>query len=142
MADYPTNDQCIFCKIIAGEIPCHKLYENDQVLAFLDIEPLSKGHLLLIPKGHYPTIDLIPEHTASACGQVFPKLAQALKNVVGIESWNILQNNGPYSGQLVPHVHFHFIPRSQNDSLGYRWHPNPIDHDAAKILAQNIAKQL
>lgn len=139
---YVTDPNCIFCKIVAGTIPCHKLYENQHVLAFLDVGPLSRGHCLLIPKAHYTTIDQLPDDLAAACGSVLPRISRAVKNATGIADWNILQNNGSIAGQIVHHVHFHIIPRTENDSLGYRWPAGKLDSDTAAQLVKAITAQL
>jgi len=149
MDDYPTDPACIFCKIVAGEIPCHKLYEDEYVLAFLDVNPLSAGHSLVIPKGHYVTIDQMPPQVGAAIGRVLPSLSQAVMQATGSTAWNILQNNGDAAGQDVHHVHFHIIPRkpgsdrkhsSPGDGLAATpWLSSPVDHEEAGTLAQQIA---
>jgi histidine triad (HIT) family protein len=141
-ASPPTNPGCLFCKIISGQIPCCKLYEDDRVLAFLDIGPLSRGHSLIIPKAHYQTIDQLPSEWAAACASVFPRLSSAIKAVTGVTAWNILQNNGEAAGQAVGHVHFHVIPRSEGDGLGYRWPAGKLDPQEASILVKAIAARL
>ncbi len=133
---------CIFCKIVAGEIPAYKLYEDDHVLAFLDVGPLSRGHSLVIPKGHYPTLDLMPDSLAGACASLLPRLGKAVVATTGAPGWNVLQNNGPIAGQEVMHVHFHIIPRSEGDSLGYRWSAGKLDSQDAQTLLQSITPQL
>ncbi len=147
MSDYPTDPNCIFCKIVAGEILCHKLYEDDFVLAFLDIGPLSKGHTLVIPKGHYETIDQVPPEVAAAMGRIVPALSKAIMQATGAKSWNLLQNNGSAAGQVVPHVHLHIIPRFAGDSretpttgngLPFGWPASEIDHAEAGELAETI----
>ena len=139
---YPQDPQCLFCKIVAGEIPCHKLYENEHVFAFLDIMPLSHGHLLVIPKGHYQTIDEMPEEVAAACGAVLPKMSRALVAATGVQGWNVLQNNGAVAGQVVGHVHFHLIPRSDSDGLGFRWPAGKLTDDDAATLVKQITAAL
>lgn len=112
---------CIFCRIVAGAIPSAKVYEDDRVLAFIDINPLADGHTLLIPKTHYLTIyEMPPQEVAHLCS-LLPALARAVSSAVDAQGLNILQNNGPCSGQVVPHLHFHLIPRMPSDRLGYRW---------------------
>jgi len=139
----PKRDaNCIFCKIVAGQIPCHKLYENENVLAFLDIGPLSRGHSLIIPKEHYTTIDQMPADLVSACATVLPKLSKAIITATGVAGWNVLQNNGAIAGQEVNHVHFHIIPRANGDGLGYRWTPGTLDGDTAKPLIKAITTEL
>lgn len=133
---------CIFCKIIAGQIPCHKLYEDDRVLAFLDIGPLSPGHGLIIPKEHYTTIDQMPAGLVSACAIVLPKLSKAIITATGATGWNVLQNNGAVAGQEVSHVHFHIIPRTEGDGLGYRWPAGTFNGDTAKRLIKAITAEM
>ncbi len=133
---------CIFCKIIAGQIPCHKLYEDDTVLAFLDIGPLSRGHCLVIPKAHYATLDETPPQVVAACASVLPRLGQAVVAVTGAAGWNVLQNNGAVAGQEVGHVHFHVIPRNKDDGQGFRWPAGKLDPGDAKRLVEEIAEKL
>jgi len=116
------NDpDCIFCKIIAGQIPCHKVYEDDHVLAFMDIGPISHGHALVIPKRHATTLDQLDDDSAAACGRVLPRLARATVKVTGVSDFNILQNNGAKAHQAVGHVHFHIIPKTDDSGLGITW---------------------
>ena len=112
---------CIFCKIIEGEIPSSKVYEDDNCYAFLDIGPLSWGHTLIIPRKHYELITEMPPEEVAALTSVIPKLASAVMKATGAEGLNVLQNNGAIAGQAVDHLHFHLIPRDAGDGLGYRW---------------------
>jgi histidine triad (HIT) family protein len=119
-----SDPNCVFCKIVAGQIPAMRVYEDERVLAFLDIGPLAEGHLLVIPKDHAGRIDeMAPDTLAHLAGQL-PRLARGVLKVTGAEGYNLLQNNGRVSGQEVPHVHFHIIPRKAGDGLGYRWVPS------------------
>lgn len=108
---------CIFCKIAKGEIPCAKVYEDKDILAFLDIEPASKagGHTLVIPKKHYESITDIPDALLSKAVKVVKKVGKAL--MIDSHGFNIVLNNKKAAGQLVPHAHFHIIPRNENDGL-------------------------
>ncbi|QNN21108.1 HIT family protein [Planctomycetales bacterium ZRK34] len=137
-----SDPNCIFCKIIAGEIPCWKIYEDDHVLAYLDIGPLSEGHCLIIPKKHYVTIDQMPTDEAAACMAVVPKLSKAVIAATGAAGWNVLQNNHQVAGQAVDHVHIHIIPRNDGDGLGFRWPAGELDAETAKSLQSKIAEQL
>ncbi len=119
---------CVFCKIAAGQIPTMTVLDSPDCLAFLDIGPLAAGHLLLIPKVHYTRLDEVPAELAARIGALLPRLAQALQQAVHPEGYNLLQNNGRVAGQVIDHVHFHFIPRASGDSLGYRWHPDASFH--------------
>jgi histidine triad (HIT) family protein len=119
--------ECIFCKIVAGSIPCTKLYEDAHVLSFLDISPISPGHTLLVPKRHYGAIMEMPAGEVAALFKPVAALAAAVKTAVGAEGLNVLQNNGPTAGQVVPHLHIHLIPRWPDDGLGFRWPAREAD---------------
>jgi len=114
--------QSIFEKIVAGDIPSHKLYEDELVYAFLDVAPLSKGHCLVIPKKCSRTLDQVPAQTSAAIGRVLPALARAVIRATGAEAYNVLQNNGKLAHQAVDHVHFHIIPKyADGRGLGIGW---------------------
>ena len=115
------NTDCIFCKIVAGDIPAARIYQDDHVLAFVDINPLADGHVLVIPKRHYVTMDQMPPDEAAALARCLPRLAKAVQSAAGADGLNILQNNGSVAGQVVMHLHVHLIPRVPGDGLGYRW---------------------
>lgn len=137
------ENQTIFGKILRGEIPCHKVYEDDLVLAFLDVGPLSRGHTLVIPKEHAATLDALSDESAAAIGRVLPRLARAIRAATGVEQFNVLQNNGPLAHQAVFHVHFHIIPKpSDAEGLGVEWPSRPVDHADAKALAADIAARI
>lgn len=106
---------CIFCKIIKNEIPCSKVYEDKEVLAFLDIEPASEGHTLVIPKKHYETIAEIDKKDLEKTIEIVRKISKSLLNFN--EGINIMQNNKLVAGQIVNHIHFHIIPRNKNDNI-------------------------
>lgn len=112
---------CVFCSIVAGELPSSKLYEDDLVLSFLDIAPLAPGHSLVIPKNHYEFYPEVPAGEASAVAAAMLKIAPAVVASQGAEGFNLLLANGSCAGQVVPHVHFHIIPRRPGDDLGFRW---------------------
>lgn len=132
----------IFSKIIKGEIPCWKLYEDDHTLAFLDIGPLSKGHCLVIPKIQYVTLDEMPAEELAAMVRILPKLAQAVMSATGTTAYNILQNNGEIAGQAVNHVHFHIIPKSENAGLRFSWNAGNLDVADAQSLQTAITEAL
>ena len=115
------DPECVFCKIVAVEIPAQVVYENESILAFLDIGPLADGHLLVVPKEHLTVMtDLSPDQVGRLVS-ILPRLGRALLDVTGAEGLNVLLNQGPSAGQVVPHLHFHLIPRRSEDGLGYRW---------------------
>jgi len=133
----------IFSKILRGDIPCHKVYEDDLVFAFLDIGPLSYGHTLVIPKEDVATVDQLSDETAAAIGRVLPRLCRAIKAVTGAEQLNILQNNGPMAHQAVFHVHFHIIPKpSVSRGLVMEWAPGKLDPGEGAKLATALSKEI
>ena len=133
--------QTIFTKILAGEIPCHRVYEDDRVLAFLDISPLSRGHVLVIPKEPAETLDQLSDDSAAAIGRVLPRLARAVLAATGARHYNVLQNNGAPAHQAVHHVHFHIIPKFDDGSgLGIDWPAGKLVDGAE--LAKAIAAKL
>ena len=133
--------ETIFSKILRGEIPCHKLYEDDRVLAFLDIFPLSRGHCLVIPKEPAETLDQLSDDSAAAIGRVLPRLSRAVLAATGASAFNILQNNKPLAHQAVFHVHFHIIPKYEDGSgLGIDWNATKLDGGAD--LAKTITAKL
>ncbi len=117
----PADPNCVFCKIVSGEIPSMSVTETEYALSFLDVAPLAEGHLLVIPKRHYARLDEMPQEALGQLMRLLSPLARAVQKVTGAGGYNILQNNGGVAGQVVKHVHFHIIPRSQGDGLGYRW---------------------
>jgi histidine triad (HIT) family protein len=132
----------IFGKIIAGSIPCHRVYEDAHVFAFLDIAPLSRGHTLVVPKEPAVTLDQLSDDSAAALGRALPRICRAVIAVTGVQEYNVLQNNGSGAHQAVPHVHFHIIPKPDGAAgLGIKWPTGPLGADAAQ-LAHQIAQHL
>ncbi|UEX90865.1 HIT family protein [Staphylococcus ratti] len=138
--------ETIFSKIIDGEIPSYKVYENEYVYAFLDISQLSKGHTLLIPKKPSPNIYETDAETMKHIGEALPIVANAIKKAFNPDGLNIVQNNGEYASQSVFHIHFHLIPRYENDMDGfdYQWetHEDAFDDNEKSSIAKAIADQL
>lgn len=138
--------ETIFSKIISGEIPSFKIYENDYVYAFLDISQVSKGHTLLVPKKPSANIFETDEETMKHIGVALPKVANAIKNAFQPDGLNIIQNNGEYADQSVFHIHFHLIPRYENDidGFGYKWetHEDVIDDETKQKIATQIQAQI
>ncbi|TDZ19735.1 Hit family protein 1 [Colletotrichum orbiculare MAFF 240422] len=130
---------CIFCKIIKGEIPCFKLFESDKTLAFLDINPLSRGHALVIPKHHGAKLADIPDGHLSEILPVVKKLVSAS----GATDYNLLQNNGRVAHQVVDHVHFHMIPKpNETEGLGVGWPQQATDMDKLKALFEELKSKM
>jgi histidine triad (HIT) family protein len=115
------SSDCIFCRIAAGQIPSHKVYETPEVFAFLDIGPVSDGHTLVIPKKHYERMEDCPPELLSAIAAVLGRVAGAVVKGMNAEGYNVLCNRGRVAGQVVEHVHFHVIPRKQGDGVFNRW---------------------
>jgi len=136
---------CIFCKIISGEIPSVKIYEDEHVFAFMDIMPLSKGHTLLIPKTHRESVYDLQGDEAAQLFSVAPKIASAIKETFNPEGLNLLNNNGAKAGQSVFHFHLHFIPRyGETDGFGAKWITKEKEYTTERIqeLAEEVKKKL
>jgi histidine triad (HIT) family protein len=135
--------ETIFSKILRGEIPCARVYEDAHVLAFLDIGPLSAGHTLVIPKEDAATLDQLSDESAAALGRVLPRLCRAVMRATGVQDYNVLQNNGTLAHQAVHHVHFHIIPRPNGrEGLGINWPAGYLEPTEATQLASRIAAAL
>lgn len=135
--------ECIFCKIVRGEIPCNKIYEDKDTLAFLDISPATKkgGHALVLPKKHYELITDIPDKELIALMKTIKKISKALlKFAPGL---NLLQNNKKIAGQFVMHAHFHLIPRFEKDGITIeKWPPNKYPKGEAERVTKKIKSLL
>jgi len=112
---------CVFCKLVAGEFPAAVILEDDVAFAFMDIGPVAEGHVLLIPKKHYVTVDEMPDDEAGRLLRHIPALVRAVQTATKAEGVNVLQNNGVAAHQEVPHVHFHIIPRHAGDDWKWNW---------------------
>ena len=137
------DDKSIFSMIIDGEIPCHKVYEDDLVFAFLDINPFSPGHTLVVPKEEARTLDKLSDESSQALGRVLPRISRAILRATEAEEFNIIQNNGPNAFQSVFHVHFHIIPKMKDGrGLTFPFKSSPIDHEVAERLATSVRELL
>lgn len=128
---------CIFCRIISGEIPCQKIYEDDKVLAFLDIKPASVGHTLVITKKHYADLGEISEEDLSPLIVVVKKIGELIKTKLGMAGYSVLNNNGTAAGQTVAHIHFHIIPRTNGDGL-ITWSQRSYDPGEEEEIAKKL----
>ncbi len=140
-AEFP-DPSCIFCKIVAGEIPSMTVLETNSAMAFLDVGPLAEAHLLVIPKSHYARLDEMREQEMKDLAALLPRLARVVVKVTEAEGYNILQNNGQAAGQAVDHVHFHVIPRKEGDGLGYRWHAKDYEPGRAEKIQDLLLQAL
>ncbi len=135
-------DDCLFCKMVAGQIPVTKIYEDEIVLAFLDIGPISDGHALVIPKQHFEKLHDCP---AELLGQVFSHLGEiagAVAAAMDSDGYNLLCNNGRAAGQLIEHLHFHIIPRNTGDRLFSRWPSYEYEEGKIEEIAGTIREHL
>lgn len=136
------KDDCIFCKIAAGEIPSATVYEDENFRAILDLGPAAKGHTLVIPKDHSENLlDVSPE-TAKKALSVISKTANAIKDAMSCDGINVVQNNGEAAGQTVMHLHFHIIPRYNNDNVNIGWQPMKPSTDELAATAELIKAKL
>ncbi len=132
----------IFDKILSGEIPSYKVYEDEHVLAFLDIGPLSDGHTLVIPKERKAQLHQLSDESCAAIGRVLPRLCRAVMRATGATAYNVLQNNGSEAHQVVMHVHFHIIPRMGNSGLGVIWPAKKLSEAHAEELVGKMRRAL
>jgi len=136
------DPNCIFCKIVAGEIPCFKIYEDAATLAFMDINPVHDGHCLVIPKAHSANVfEIAPENVAAAARSA-TKVAKAVNAAVPCDGINLMQANGEGAGQSVGHFHLHIIPRRRDDRLLFNWNPKSGDRGHIAALAARIREFL
>jgi histidine triad (HIT) family protein len=139
---HPTDGNCIFCKIVAGQIPCFKLLEDANTIAFMDINPVNPGHALAVAKGHWPTVDVIPPGVLAEVAQTAQKVAKAAFKVLKPHGVNLLQANGEGAGQSVPHLHIHIMPRVKGDDVNLNWEPKPGDMAAIKAVYEKLKAAL
>lgn len=130
------KNNCIFCAIAAGEIPSFKIYEDDMCLAYLDINPFSEGHTLVIPKAHSEGLLDTPCEMLSELIKRVKKVASHIKSTLNADGFNILQNNGEAAGQTVKHIHFHIVPRFGSSEI--RFESTKGDMDRLKALAERL----
>lgn len=133
-------DDCIFCKIVKGNAPCTVVFENEHVLAFMDIFPAANGHTLVVPKKHFVNTLDCPEKELSEVIMAVKKIGQAQVKGLGAHGFNIHQSNNREAGQIVFHLHFHVIPRFAGDGLSFRWQPQKVETKELEKSAEKIRK--
>lgn len=133
---------CVFCKIVAGEIPCAKIYEDEDLLAFLDVGPVSEGHTLVIPKRHFEKLHECPAELIAAIGSQLGRIAEAVVETVNCDGYNVLCNVSRAAGQLVDHVHFHIIPRTESDGIFSKWPGGKYKKSRMEEIASVIRENL
>jgi histidine triad (HIT) family protein len=141
MTAVPHDAGCVFCKIVAGQIPCLKLHEDEDTIAFMDINPIGPGHALSVAKGHWPTVDVIPPEILAAVARTAQRVARAVMSELKPEGVNLLQSNGPGAAQSVPHLHIHILPRRADDGLLMNWPPRPGDRAAIEAVHQRLVRR-
>lgn len=134
------NDNCIFCKIIKGEIPSNIIYEDKDIIILLDRFPASKGHTLIIPKEHIENIYALDDELAQKIFSTATKISKILKENLNCDGLNILQNNGEIAGQTVFHFHMHLIPRFKNDNVKFTWKTLEISDEDLQYLTVSLKK--
>ena len=134
------KNDCVFCAIAAGEIPCFKVFEDDFALAYLDMTPFSEGHTLVIPKAHTTGLLDTPEETLAALLARVKKVAAHLKTALGCDGFHILQNNGAAAGQTVGHIHFHIVPRREGDPIEFANRPGDMEHLKARAARIGVCR--
>lgn len=137
-----SEEKCIFCLIAKGEIPCAKVYEDDSVLAFLDLSPVHPGHTLVIPKAHYKDMLHVPCELGSEIFLALKKVGAAVMGATGASGFNVMQNNGLSAGQTMFHIHWHIIPRFDGDGLGVWEQGKYPDAAAMQDMAARVASYL
>ncbi len=136
------DPDCIFCKIIAGEIPCFKIFENEDSFAFMDINPANEGHALVIPKEHAADVHAVSDDAITATVRTAKRVAAAVDKTLSPDGLNLLQCNGPAAAQSVMHFHMHVLPRKNGDELKLNWGLEAGDMDAIAQLAEKIRVRL
>ncbi len=137
-----TDPDCVFCKIVAGQIPCFKLCEDGETTAFMDINPANDGHCLVVSKAHHPTVFEIQPDVFAAVARTAARVARAVNRALKPDGLNLIQANGPGAAQSVPHFHVHVLPRRLGDELKINWEPTAGDRAGIAALAEQIRAAL
>ena len=132
------DPNCIFCKIAGGEIPSATLYEDADFRVIMDISPASKGHALILPKEHYANLYELPDELAAKVLVLAKKMTTKLKDIVGCDGYNVLQNNGEAAGQTVFHFHMHLIPRYENDEVNIGWKLGTLTDEVKELVVSKM----
>lgn len=135
------KDDCIFCKIAAGEIPSKTIYEDEKYRVILDLGPATRGHALILPKNHYANLFELPEEDAKEVICLAKKMATIMKDKLGCDGFNLVQNNGEAAGQTVFHFHMHLIPRYENDGQEIGWKPGSPSQDELEEIRKQITAE-
>ena len=136
----PTD--CLFCRIVAGQIPAARVFEDEEVVAFLDIHPVNLGHLLIVPKPHHATLAELPAALAMAAARLVPRLARAILAATAAPGMHLVVNNGAVAGQTIDHVHWHLIPRFEGDAVAWPWPHQTYPESDLESMRERIADRL
>jgi histidine triad (HIT) family protein len=136
------DSHCLFCKIVAGEIPSARVLETEQALAFLDINPLNPGHTLLVPRSHHAVLADLPDDLAAHAGALLPRICRAVRGATGADGLNIVVNSGRVAGQTIDHCHWHVIPRFKGDPLHWPWPQGNYKGDEMSQMRASIERAL
>lgn len=140
--DIHTDPACIFCKIVAGQIPSRKVYSDQNCIAFLDINPVNHGHLLIVPRHHHKDLTVLQSDLAAKIGALLPRLSKAVVRATGAEGVNVIINNGAVAGQTIFHGHWHIIPRFHDDTVNWPWPHGGYNGDELNQVAFAIEREL
>jgi len=141
MQTQPTQ-QCIFCKIVSKEVPAKTVYEDNDIMAFLDIKPANPGHVLVIPKEHYQFLSQMPDNEVAGLFKAVKKITSAVFEATGAEGVSVRQRNGAVAGQVVPHVHVHVIPRFKDDGVSEDWAPRELPEEQFNEIQKRISGKI
>ena len=134
--------RCVFCSIVKGEEKAYNVYEDNEVIAFLDINPVSKGHTLVVSKKHYENIFDVPESILCRMVSVAKKISIALREALGADGVNLMMTNNPAAGQVIMHIHIHVIPRYYGDEIHFHHHRRRITHEQMASICEEIRRHL
>ena len=135
-------EECIFCKIAEGKMPSEKIHEDEKTMTFMDIAPSNKGHCLVITKKHYETFNDVPEDELKNLISVTQKISNAIVSATSCHGYNVFMNNNKAGGQIVPHVHFHIVPRFEGDGVAHEWKKTKYIEGEMKEYGEAIRKRL
>lgn len=142
MSSPDLDPSCLFCKLVQGEIPSARVLETDQAVVFLDINPVNAGHILLLPRAHYPALADLPEAIAAHAASLLPRLCRAVQAATGSDGLNVIVNNGRAAGQTIDHVHWHIVPRFHNDAVHWPWPHSQYAGDELSQMQLRIQRAL
>ncbi|MDG3007189.1 HIT family protein [Paludisphaera mucosa] len=136
------DPNCLFCKIVHGEIPSARVLETDRAIVILDVNPVARGHVLVVPRDHHPQLRDLPDELAAHAGSLLPRLTRAVVAATGADGSNLIVNSGRVAGQTIDHCHWHVIPRFENDPVDWPWPHEAYAGDEMGRMASQITREL